>query len=158
MPVAFHGSKTGEWNRIRLTSVDGVIQNEVNGHLASSLYRASPRKGYISFESEGAAVEFRNMRLQELTPDPELAPKHIATLLPDPGFLFLGSKHKMALNLLEYGLVNGSAFIVITGHPGTGKTTLLNRLLDQSRHRWTKPRNMSDAEINNTFVLTTISS
>ena len=59
------------------------------------------------------------------------------TLLPDPSFLFLGSKHKMALNLLEYGLVNGSAFIVITGHPGTGKTTLLNRLLDQSRHQWT---------------------
>ena len=59
------------------------------------------------------------------------------TLLPDPGFLFLGSKHKMALSLLEYGLVNGSAFIVITGHPGTGKTTLLNRLLEQSRHQWT---------------------
>ena len=35
----------------------------------------------------------------------------------------------MALSLLEYGLVNGSAFIVITGEPGTGKTTLLNRLL-----------------------------
>jgi general secretion pathway protein A len=59
------------------------------------------------------------------------------TLLPDPGFLFLGSKHKMALNLLEYGLLNGSAFIVITGEPGTGKTTLLNRLLDQSSHQWT---------------------
>lgn len=83
MPVAFHGSKTGEWNRIRITSVDGVIQNEVNGHLASSLYRASPRKGYISFESEGAPVEFRNMRLQELAPDPDLVAKHIAPLLPE---------------------------------------------------------------------------
>jgi general secretion pathway protein A len=59
------------------------------------------------------------------------------TLLPDPGFLFLGSKHKMALSLLQYGLLNGSAFIVITGEPGTGKTTLLNRLLDQSSHQWT---------------------
>lgn len=59
------------------------------------------------------------------------------TLLPDPEFLFLGSKHKMALSLLEYGLMNGSAFIVITGEPGTGKTTLLNRLLEQSRHQWT---------------------
>jgi general secretion pathway protein A len=58
------------------------------------------------------------------------------TLLPDPEFLYLGAKHKMALSLLEYGLANGSAFIVITGHPGTGKTTLLNRLLDQSRHPW----------------------
>ena len=59
------------------------------------------------------------------------------TLLPDPEFLFLGTKHKMALSLLEYGLMNGSPFIVITGEPGTGKTTLLNRLLDQSRHQWT---------------------
>ncbi|NJN69930.1 MAG: AAA family ATPase [Nitrospira sp.] len=58
------------------------------------------------------------------------------TLLPDPDFLYLGAKHKMALSLLEYGLTNGSAFIVITGHPGTGKTTLLNRLLDQSQHPW----------------------
>lgn len=59
------------------------------------------------------------------------------TLVPDPEFLFLGTRHKMALNLLEYGLVNGSAFIVITGEPGTGKTTLLNQLLGQSRHQWT---------------------
>jgi type II secretory pathway predicted ATPase ExeA len=59
------------------------------------------------------------------------------TLLPDPGFLFLGTRHKMALSLLEYGLVNGSAFIVITGEPGTGKTTVLNHLLDQSRQEWT---------------------
>jgi type II secretory pathway predicted ATPase ExeA len=59
------------------------------------------------------------------------------TLLPDPEYLFLGTRHKMALSLLEYGLVNGSAFIVMTGEPGTGKTTLLNRLLGQSRHQWT---------------------
>lgn len=58
------------------------------------------------------------------------------TLLPDPDFLYLGSKHKIALSLLEYGLTNGSAFMVITGNPGTGKTTLLNRLLDQSGHPW----------------------
>lgn len=59
------------------------------------------------------------------------------TLLPDPGFLFLGTRHKLALNLLEYGLTSGSAFIVITGGPGTGKTTLLNRVLEQSRQQWT---------------------
>lgn len=59
------------------------------------------------------------------------------TLVPDPEFLFLGARHKMALSLLEYGLVNGSAFTVITGEPGTGKTTLLNQLLGQSRHQWT---------------------
>ncbi len=84
MPVEFHGSKTGEWNRIRLTCMDGMIQNEVNGTLASTLHRVSPRKGYMSIESEGAPVEFRNMRIQELAPDPELAPKHLVPLLPEP--------------------------------------------------------------------------
>ncbi len=59
------------------------------------------------------------------------------TLLPDPGFLFLGTRHKMALSLLEYGVVNRAAFIVITGEPGTGKTTLLNRLLEQPGGQWT---------------------
>lgn len=59
------------------------------------------------------------------------------TLVPDHEFLYLGSKHRTALSLLEYGLSNGTAFIVIAGEPGTGKTTLLNRLLDQTRHPWT---------------------
>lgn len=84
MPVAFNGSKTGEWNRIRLTCMDGMIQNEVNGTLASTLHRVSPRKGYMSIESEGAPVEFRNMRIQELPADPELSPKHLVPLLPEP--------------------------------------------------------------------------
>lgn len=59
------------------------------------------------------------------------------TLLPDPEFLYLGAKHKMALSLLEYGLSNGSSLIVMAGEPGTGKTTLLNRVLDDTRHPWT---------------------
>jgi len=57
---------------------------------------------------------------------------HPFSLAPDPGFLFLGRKHKLGLNLLEYGLLNRNAFTVITGEPGTGKTTLLNSILDRS--------------------------
>jgi hypothetical protein len=83
MPIQFLGSKTGEWNKVRLTCVDGVLQQEINGTLVTSLYRISPRKGYMSFESEGAPVEFRNLRVQELKPDPDLAPRHIAPLLPE---------------------------------------------------------------------------
>ena len=52
------------------------------------------------------------------------------TLLPDPGFLFLSAKHRMALTLLEYGLMNQAGFTVISGDIGTGKTTLIRHLLD----------------------------
>ncbi len=62
---------------------------------------------------------------------------HPFSLVPDPGFLFLGRKHKVALSLLEYGLLNRAAFTVITGEPGTGKTTLLNTILDRSEREIT---------------------
>jgi type II secretory pathway predicted ATPase ExeA len=52
------------------------------------------------------------------------------TLLPDAGFLFLSNKHRMALTLLEYGLMNQAGFTVISGDIGTGKTTLIRHLLD----------------------------
>ncbi|MGD8854659.1 MAG: AAA family ATPase, partial [Gammaproteobacteria bacterium] len=53
------------------------------------------------------------------------------SLLPDSGFLYLSSKHRMALTLLEYGLMNQAGFTVISGDIGTGKTTLIRELLNQ---------------------------
>ncbi len=53
------------------------------------------------------------------------------SLLPDSGFLYLSSKHRMALTLLEYGLMNQAGFTVISGDIGTGKTTLIRQLLNQ---------------------------
>ena len=53
------------------------------------------------------------------------------SLLPDSGFLYLSSKHRMALTLLEYGLLNQAGFTVISGDIGTGKTTLIRQLLNQ---------------------------
>ena len=123
MPIEFHGSKTGEWNHIRITSVDGVIENEVNGLLASSLYRVSPRKGYLSFESEGSPVEFRNMRLQELVPDPDLAAKHIAQLLPEE----MTTDYITARSPVPLPAGNFMALVDITGTlPLTGLVTGLD--------------------------------
>jgi general secretion pathway protein A len=51
------------------------------------------------------------------------------SLLPDSGFLYLSGKHRMALTLLEYGLMNQAGFTVISGEIGTGKTTLIRQLL-----------------------------
>ena len=53
------------------------------------------------------------------------------SLLPDPEFLYPSKMHRMALTLLEYGLTNQASFSVITGDIGTGKTTLIRRLLGQ---------------------------
>ena len=50
------------------------------------------------------------------------------SLLPDPGFLFLSSRHRQALSMLEYGMMNQAGFTVISGEIGSGKTTLLKML------------------------------
>ena len=52
------------------------------------------------------------------------------TLLPDPGFLYMSDKHRMAFTMLEYGLMNQAGFTVISGDIGAGKTTLIRHLLD----------------------------
>lgn len=53
------------------------------------------------------------------------------SLIPDPSFLYLSSKHRKALTTLQYGLVSQAGFTVITGEIGSGKTTLVRSLLDK---------------------------
>lgn len=52
-------------------------------------------------------------------------------LSPDPSFFYPSSGHKRALSYLLYGLNQAEGFVVITGAPGTGKTTLAHKLLSQ---------------------------
>jgi type II secretory pathway predicted ATPase ExeA len=49
---------------------------------------------------------------------------------PDPRFLFLTRHTQEALACLTYGIQSRKGFILLTGEVGTGKTTLLNKLLD----------------------------
>lgn len=51
------------------------------------------------------------------------------SLLPDPAFLFLSEKHRLALTMLQYGIVNQAGFTVVTGEIGSGKTTLIRQVL-----------------------------
>jgi general secretion pathway protein A len=51
------------------------------------------------------------------------------SLLPDPDFLFMSSKHSLALSILEYSLAGQAGFCAITGDIGSGKTTLIRSLL-----------------------------
>ena len=50
-------------------------------------------------------------------------------LTPDARFFYPSDQHRRALAFLEYGLHEGEGFIVITGEPGTGKSTLLSKLM-----------------------------
>jgi general secretion pathway protein A len=63
---------------------------------------------------------------------------------PDPRYLFLTRQIQEALAGLTYGIQNRKGFILLTGEVGTGKTTLLNRLLD-----WLHGRRMATAFIFN---------
>ena len=51
------------------------------------------------------------------------------SLIPDPDFLYLSEGHRAALSLLEYGITEQTGFVVISGEVGSGKTTLVRRLL-----------------------------
>ena len=48
----------------------------------------------------------------------------------DPRFLWLGPKHEEGLATLRYGVLDKKGFLLLTGDVGTGKTTLVNALLN----------------------------
>jgi general secretion pathway protein A len=50
---------------------------------------------------------------------------------PDPRFLYLSTAHREMLASLVYGVKERRGFITIVGEVGTGKTTLLNAMLDK---------------------------
>lgn len=51
-------------------------------------------------------------------------------IAPDPAFVFLSEVHQEALAHLQYAIHEGKGFSVITGEAGTGKTTLVRKLLN----------------------------
>lgn len=54
---------------------------------------------------------------------------------PDPGYLFLTQPMEEALACLIYGVESRKGFVLLTGEVGTGKTTLVNKLLDRLREQ-----------------------
>jgi len=52
-------------------------------------------------------------------------------MTPDPAFLFLTARHREALVGLTYAIMDRKGFVVLTGDAGTGKTTLLARVLQE---------------------------
>ena len=51
------------------------------------------------------------------------------SILPDPDLIYWGQGHRLALAMMEFGVINNAGFTVITGEIGSGKTTLVRYLL-----------------------------
>lgn len=49
--------------------------------------------------------------------------------LPDPKFLYLTSQHDEALTRMQFALAIDDSFVIITGEVGSGKTTLVRKML-----------------------------
>ncbi|GDY18852.1 hypothetical protein LBMAG56_01970 [Verrucomicrobiota bacterium] len=79
----------GEWNHYRIVCNNGSLRLHVNGKEVSGGDDCNYRKGYLALESEGAPIEFRNLRIKE-TPSGNPAPELVAPV--DPGWqnLFTG--------------------------------------------------------------------
>ena len=67
-------------------------------------------------------------------------------MIANPKFLYLSKKHQNALTYLEYGLSEGSGFILLTGDIGAGKTTIIRHILNRIED------NIEVAVISNTNV------
>ena len=74
---------TNEWNHYRIVCNNGSLRLSVNGHEVSGGDDCNYRKGYLALESEGAPIDFRNIRIKEL-PSTNPAPELVAPT--DPGW------------------------------------------------------------------------
>tara|TARA_Y100001934_G_scaffold227195_1_gene272866 strand:- start:11403 stop:12146 length:744 start_codon:yes stop_codon:yes gene_type:complete len=57
---------TNQWNHYYIRAINGEVRLWVNGEEVSGGTGASPAEGYLCLESEGAPVEFKNIRIRLL--------------------------------------------------------------------------------------------
>ena len=88
-PRENRGKGFPEWNHYRVTCTDGKLHLAVNGKNVSGGENCVWRKGYIGLESEGAPVDWRNVRIKEL-PGGKATPEQTAPLAPSAKNLYDG--------------------------------------------------------------------
>lgn len=79
-------------------------------------------------------------------------------LSPDVRFFFPSKEHRRALSFLEYGLGQADGFIVITGDVGTGKTTLVQALLNELNPEETLVSTVVTTQLKEDDLLTLVAS
>src|SRR5690348_10824503 len=72
---------------------------------------------------------------------------------PDPRYLFVTQQIEETLSSLMYGIETRKGIITLTGEVGTGKTTLVNRLLDWLHQRDTKSAFLFNSRMNSAQLL-----
>ncbi len=65
-PTEERSKSSPEWNHYRIVCSNSTIRLSVNGKEVSGGDNCNYRKGYLALESEGAPVEFKNIRIKEL--------------------------------------------------------------------------------------------
>ena len=80
-PSEERSNPSPQWNHYRIHCENGTLRLTVNGKEVSGGANCNYRKGYLALESEGAPVQFRNVRIKELpssnTPEALTAPLDI---------------------------------------------------------------------------------
>lgn len=82
-PTEDRSKPSPQWNHYRLVANNGSVRLHVNGKEVSGGDDCNYRKGYLGLESEGAPVEFRNLRIKEL---PSTGAGDDVTAPLDPGW------------------------------------------------------------------------
>jgi general secretion pathway protein A len=70
-------------------------------------------------------------------------------ILPDPDYLFMSRGHENAYTHLEYAIMENKGFVIVTGEIGSGKTTLINYLINKIQ------QNVQIGLINQTYATPT---
>ncbi|HET6587806.1 MAG TPA: AAA family ATPase [Oleiagrimonas sp.] len=79
-------------------------------------------------------------------------------LTPDAGMLFPSKGHTRAMSYLLYGFEQGEGFVMITGPVGTGKTLLIQKLMEDLSHRHIAMASIASANLDGEDILPAVAS
>jgi hypothetical protein len=94
-----------QWNHYYVRAIDGEVRLWVNGTEVSGGDSISPASGFLCLESEGAPIEYKNLRLRKLPPYDTKLPEGM--VIPVPA---LQSPGKPGMSLKGHALLGTWAY------------------------------------------------